>query len=283
MSGRLLHLGAMLRDSEAVFPTEDEAWENFIRKSASYMGCHSVSYFEAEPEKKRLTFKKAIGPVGADLVGLSFGYQGIVGVCAGSGETLLVNDVLNDPRFTPKVDKGSGFVTKTALALPCFFGGKLGGVLEYINPMQGAFSPEDVAFAESALRHFCQRLYIGRLEAAVARLSARGESTINNLSGGFIGVDQDGRIIFFNPKAREILAVGEEFLGRKITEFFSVCPDLVNALGDVLKTGRTVRRQEFKFQIGGGQRVIGYSSINMKGTDGGIIGAGVIFQDITDL
>ena len=28
---------------------------------------------------------------------------------------------------------------------------------------------------------------------------------------------------------------------------------------------------------------IGYSSINMKGPDGGIVGAGVIFQDITNL
>jgi PAS domain S-box-containing protein len=283
MSERLTHLAALLRDIDAPFATEEEAWDGFVRKSASYMGCHSVSYFEADPDKKTLTFKKAIGPVGADLVGLSFGYQGIVGFCAESGETLVVNDALNDPRFTKKVDKGSGFVTKAALALPCFFGGKLGGVLEYINPMQGAFSPEDAAFAEAALRHFCQRLYVARLEATVSQLNARGESTINNLSGGFIGVDQEGKIIFFNPKARDILGTDEEFVGRKIIELFNTCPDLVNALGDVLKTGRTVRRQEFKCQVNGSGRVIGYSSINMKGPDGGIVGAGVIFQDITDL
>lgn len=283
MSERLIQLAALLRDMAAPFASEEVAWDDLVRKTASYMGCHSVSYFEADPDRKTLTFKKAIGPVGADLVGVTFGYQGIVGFCAESGETLVVNDALNDPRFTKKVDKGSGFVTKAALALPCFFGGKLGGVLEYINPMAGTFGPEDVAFAEAALRHFCQRLYVGRLEATVAQLNARGESTINNLSGGFIGVDQEGKIIFFNPKARDILGTTEEFVGRKIIELFNTCPDLVNALGDVLKTGRTVRRQEFKCQVNGSGRVIGYSSINMKGPDGGIVGAGVIFQDITDL
>jgi hypothetical protein len=51
----------------------------------------------------------------------------------------------------------------------------------------------------------------------------------------------------------------------------------------VLKQGKTVRRQEFRCRVGGKEKTIGYSSINIKGMDGKVIGAGIIFQDITNL
>ena len=51
----------------------------------------------------------------------------------------------------------------------------------------------------------------------------------------------------------------------------------------LLKQGKTVRRQEFKVVVNGRSKVVGYSSINIKGVDGTVSGAGVIFQDITNL
>jgi hypothetical protein len=72
-------------------------------------------------------------------------------------------------------------------------------------------------------------------------------------------------------------------MGTNVISLAQLCPDLVNAIGSVLKQNKTVRRQEFRCLVKGREKVIGYSSINIKGVDGGVVGAGVIFQDITNL
>ena len=262
---------------------EDPLWEYLARKGAGVLNCHAASIFEVDELKKRLTFKKSIGPVGADLIGLTFGYQGVVGFCAESRKPLLINDTDTSPLFTKKVDKGSGFKTKTVIAVPAIANGSLIGVAEFINSIPGAFSEEELKAACVLTALIARDVYIRRLEATIQQLNLKGESTINNLSGGFIGADLEGRIIFFNPKAREIFEVGEEFMGKNVVELFQLCPDVVGAIGDVLKQGKTVRRLEFKCAVNSKTKLIGYSSINIKGVDGKIIGAGIIFQDITDL
>ncbi|MDO8804713.1 MAG: PAS domain-containing protein [Elusimicrobiota bacterium] len=262
---------------------EDALWEYLARRGAGIVNCHAGSFFEADDAKHRLTFKKSIGPVGSDLVGLSFGYQGVVGFCAESRKSILINDAENSPLFTKKVDKGSGFMTKTVIAVPAIANGELLGVMEYINSIPGAFTDEELRAAELVTSLVARDVYIKRLDATIKQLNLKGESTINNLSGGFIGADMDGKIIFFNPKASEIFEVGQEYLHKPVVEFFQLCPDIVGAIGDVLKQGKTVRRLEFRHKVNGKEKVIGYSSINIKGVDGKIIGAGVIFQDITNI
>ena len=263
--------------------TEEELWDYLIRKTSSVIGCHAATYFEADEAKKTLTFRQSTGPVGADVTGVSFGYQGIAGWCAENRKPILVNDLAADPRFTRRVDSATGFKTKNAIAVPAVSGGKLLGVVEFINSIEGAFSEQDLQLASMITHCVARDIYIGRLEITIKQFNLRGKSTINNLSGGFIGVDLEGKVIFFNPKAREIFAVGDEYLNQNIISLFHLSPDIVGAIGDVLKQGRTVRRKEFRSSVNGAVKVIGYSSINIKGVDGNVIGAGVIFQDITNL
>lgn len=269
--------------STAQLQTEDELWDYLIRKAASAVGCHAATVFEADEVKKTLTFKKSIGPVGGELEGVSFGYQGIAGWCAENKRSILVNDTENDLRFTKKVDYGTGFRTKNIIAVPAVSGGKLLGVVEFINSVRGSFTEQEVKLAAMLTAFVTRDVYLRRLEATIKQLGLRGENTINNLTGGFIGVDLDGKVIFFNPKAKEIFAAGEEYLNQNIISFFHVSSDIVAAIGDVLKEGKTVKRREFKCAVIGVSKTIGYSSITIKGVDGKVIGAGVIFQDITNL
>jgi len=262
---------------------EDAVWEYLVRRGAGLLNCHAASFFEADEVKRRLTFKKSTGPVGAELVGLSFGYQGVAGFCAESRKPVLVNDAETSPLFTNKVDYGTGFRTKTVIAVPAVANGELLGVAEFINAVSGSFSEADMKTAALLASLTARDVYIMRLETTIKQLNLKGESTINNLSGGFIGADLEGKIIFFNIKASEIFEVGQEFLNKPVVQLFQLCPEVVGAIGDVLKQNKTVRRQEFTCSINGKKKVIGYSSINMKGVDGKIIGAGMIFQDITDL
>lgn len=263
--------------------TEDEICEALIRKTSSAIGCGAAAWFETDEARRTLTFRQSTGPVGADLPGVSFGYRGAAGWCAENRKAVIVNDTAADPRFAKEVDHATGFRTKNALAVPAIAGGKLLGVAEYVNSVDEAFSGRDLELASMIARLAARDIYIVRLEATVKQFSIKGESTINNLSGGFIGADLEGKIIFFNPKAREILEVGEEYLNREIGSISGRFPDIFNALSEVLKHGRTVRRQEFRCLINGRAKAIGYSSMNMKGVDGRLSGAGIIFQDITNL
>lgn len=263
---------------------EDALWDYLAHQGAGIVNCHAATYFEADDVKKRVTFRKSIGPVGADLAGVSFPYGGVVGFCAEGRKAVLVNDADNSPLFTKKVDKGSGFHTKTVIAVPAVAGSELLGVMEFINSIDGAFTEDQLRAAELMTALVARDVYSRRLEATIKQLNLKGESTINNLSGGFIGSDLEGKVIFFNPKACEIFEVQEgSYLNKPVVELFQLCPEVVGAIGDVLKQNKTVRRQEFRCKVAGKEKVIGYSSINMKGVDGKIIGAGVIFQDITNL
>jgi len=263
--------------------SEDELWDRLIKKVSAALTCEAATYFEAEETQKTLTFKRSIGPLGEDVFGVSFAYQGIAGWCAENRKPILVRNTDADTRFTKKVDKITGFKTKSVLAVPAIAGGKLLGVVEFINPLEREFVEQDLRLAAISAGLTARDVYVCRLEITVGQLSVKVESTINNLSGGFIGVDLEGKVIFFNPKAREIFEVGEEYLNKNVISLFQLSPNIVSAIGDVLKQGKTVRRQEFQFPVNGRTKVIGYSSISIKGVDGTVSGAGVIFQDITNL
>jgi len=263
--------------------TEEELWDWLIRRTSAVIGCEAATYFEAEEKQKTLTFKQSIGPVGGDIVGVSFGYQGIAGWCAENRKSILVDDVARDTRFTKKVDHITGFSTKSVIAVPALASGRLLGVVEFINALAGSFTEYDMKLCAMLSGCAARDVYACRLENTVKQLNQKVEGTINNLSGGFIGVDLEGKIIFFNPKAQEIFEVGDEFLNKNIITLFQTCPAVVGAIGDVLKQGKTVRRQEFRLSIRGREKVIGYSSISIKSVDGAATGAGVIFQDITNL
>lgn len=77
---------------------------------------------------------------------------GIAGHVAKTGETTVVNDVMNDARFYSEIDAASGFSTKSAIASPVQIHGKLIGVIEAVNSRntQG-FTSEDA----STLRYLC--------------------------------------------------------------------------------------------------------------------------------
>ncbi|NJN19207.1 MAG: GAF domain-containing protein [Oscillochloris sp.] len=83
--------------------------------------------------------------------------HGIIGHVVNTGETVVVNDVSNDPRFYRKIDAQSGFVTRAILCVPLhspriLVGGERGiveervvGGAQALNPRDNrAFSQEDI-------------------------------------------------------------------------------------------------------------------------------------------
>jgi len=59
--------------------------------------------------------------------------KGIAGQAAGDRQPVMVNDAQKDPRFFNKVDKLTGFETRSILAVPVLYRDNLLGVIEVIN------------------------------------------------------------------------------------------------------------------------------------------------------
>ena len=73
--------------------------------------------------------------------------QGVAGWVAATGQTARLDDARSDPRHFGGVDRETGFVTRTLLALPVRDGrGVTRGVLQVLNKRAGAFDDDDVTF-----------------------------------------------------------------------------------------------------------------------------------------
>lgn len=69
--------------------------------------------------------------------------QGIAGYAAARGESIIVNNTSTSPHFYSDVDKTTGLQTRSALCVPVISQGKVIGVLEVLNKMNGSFTLSD--------------------------------------------------------------------------------------------------------------------------------------------
>jgi phosphoserine phosphatase len=76
--------------------------------------------------------------------------RGIAGAVVRTGEVINVPDAYADPRFNPDVDKRTGFVTRSILAVPLHdHDGALVGVLQVLNKAGGPFDDYDRTLAQT--------------------------------------------------------------------------------------------------------------------------------------
>jgi putative methionine-R-sulfoxide reductase with GAF domain len=101
----------------------------------------------ADAAEKHLVCRAAFHPGKDDrLIGLEVASgKGIVGWVAQSNEGTIVSDPANDARFYPHIDKRSGFLTTSLLAVPIHLRSHTLGVLEVVNKRDGRFTPKDLA------------------------------------------------------------------------------------------------------------------------------------------
>lgn len=75
--------------------------------------------------------------------------EGIAGHVALHGQPLIINDVQNDPHFSPKGDDSTGIVTRNMIAIPMKVKNKTIGVMEVINKIEGDFTEEDLPICQA--------------------------------------------------------------------------------------------------------------------------------------
>ncbi len=103
-----------------------------------------------DTNKKTLRFEIALGPKGLEakkfVVKMD---EGIAGWVAKNNRSLIVNDVANDPRFSPAVQQSTGYKTQNMLAVPMRVKDECIGVIEILNKgTANGFGHEDLEVLE---------------------------------------------------------------------------------------------------------------------------------------
>jgi CheY-like chemotaxis protein len=129
----------------------DRLLELIMDTSKDVMHAEASSLLLLEPEIQALRFQVARGTAGAALQSVTVALgQGIAGVVAQTGESLLIPDAYQDPRFDPSYDQRSGFRTRSILTVPLKVKDEITGVVQVINKVgQAAFDEHDLSLFQS--------------------------------------------------------------------------------------------------------------------------------------
>ncbi len=123
----------------------DVLLENILECSVDAIGAERGSILFLEGNS--LVFKLAIGYGMDKLSGFSIlKTEGFAGWVLENGTVIRVNDVKDDNRFDPEVDRITDRKTDSILCAPLVLGSKTIGVLELVNKKDGPFSYEDEGF-----------------------------------------------------------------------------------------------------------------------------------------
>jgi DNA-binding response OmpR family regulator len=75
--------------------------------------------------------------------------QGVAGWVAQTGQSTLITDASDDPRFFSGIDQQTGFCTHSLLAVPLRIRDRVIGVLEVVNKLNGEFDMKDLELVET--------------------------------------------------------------------------------------------------------------------------------------
>lgn len=123
----------------------DETLDRVVQRITDYMGAEAASVFLVEPDGRSLICRACAGPVDVRGLKLELG-QGIVGRTAATSTCQLVRDARTDPDFAQRVDRRTGFETRSVLCTPLRSAEGVIGVLQVLNKRDGGlFGASDQA------------------------------------------------------------------------------------------------------------------------------------------
>lgn len=209
---------------------------------------------------------------------------GVAGWVSINKKPVVIENAQTDDRFNRAVDVITGVRTRSVLCVPVIRKEKLLGVIELVNRVDGVFREPDLEF----LKHLANQVAVAvencRLYQESVHLLGYTNGVINSLSGGFISTDVSGNVTQFNNAACRILGVSlSDVINKSLVKALPTFPAFSAILEVTQKHQAPVSRQEIELQKPDGTiLLVGYSTFLIR-SDGHTLGAGVLFQDLTNL
>jgi class 3 adenylate cyclase/putative methionine-R-sulfoxide reductase with GAF domain len=130
--------------------------------------------------------------------------QGIAGYVAARGEAIIVNDTEKSSHFFPIIDEASGFTTQSALCVPMISQGRVIGVIEVLNIINGEFSNDDKDLLQAIATSVCIALENARLYEETLSM-AEHERDVRHMFQKFVPKEVLDKIIHGSTNGKPII------------------------------------------------------------------------------
>ena len=176
-----------------------------LELAAEIVGAETGSLLLLDEAAQELYFDVALG-LGERAAGvrLKLG-QGIAGQVAKSRRAEIINEVRKDPRWSPKMDEQTGFVTRSILAAPIMVKGRLLGVVEAINKREGGFDAADQSAFEAFASQAAVAIENARLFSSLKEERFKLETVFSQMQDGAVLTDASGKVLLANAAAARLL------------------------------------------------------------------------------
>jgi diguanylate cyclase (GGDEF)-like protein len=120
-----------------------EIMDRVMEKVGKIFAPRNWSLLLLDPRTDELVFKIAVGEVGDKLQGMRISAtEGISGWIVNTGQSVIIEDVTKDSRFSDRVDRLTEFRTESIIGVPLKSGEKVYGIIELVNKLNGEpFTP----------------------------------------------------------------------------------------------------------------------------------------------
>ena len=235
---------------------EHDLMERVLHFAAQVLGAQGASALLLDEESNELVFSAALGTHAQRLLGLRVKMgEGLAGRVAQSGEVAIVNDALEDARFSRRIDVSTGFTTRNLICVPLKVRERILGVIEVVNRSDGAtFTRADAEVLKAVANQAAIALDNARLydrleqrveqsqgELALANRQLQADKTLlqtvlHSMTDGVVVTDGQGAIQLVNPAAQLLLPELErDVLGQQLELVLQDFP--LGALPDPNVTG----------------------------------------------
>jgi sigma-B regulation protein RsbU (phosphoserine phosphatase) len=149
LNQKVQRLAALIEVNEMIGSSLDldTILENVMTISKQVMNADASSLMRIDEKTNELIYQVAQSTVGEKLkqeFRLKMG-QGIAGTVAETGEPLLLEDAYTHPKFHRAHDDATGYRTKSMITVPLKVGGRVTGVAQVINRLDGKpFDQDDL-------------------------------------------------------------------------------------------------------------------------------------------
>lgn len=171
-----------------------------------------------------LFFDIALGEKGEKIkeVRLKMG-EGVAGWVAEHGQSLIINDVEKDARWSPRGDEVTKYQTKSILCVPLKIKDKIIGVMEAINKIgDKGFDSYDQEVLEAYAAQASVAVENARLFKEVKEKKEQIESVFKGMSDGALMTDADYRVLMINDNCLRLLNLkAGEILGQNFLDLLS--------------------------------------------------------------
>jgi adenylate cyclase len=130
--------------------------------------------------------------------------QGIAGYVAARGEAIVVNDTEKSSHFFPVIDGVSGFTTSSALCVPMISQGRVIGVIEVLNKINGEFSIDDKDLLQAIATSVCIALENARLYKETVSM-AEHERDVRQMFQKFVPKEVLDKILHGSANGKPII------------------------------------------------------------------------------